>query len=123
MIRRPPRSTHCISSAASDVYKRQLYISPLLAWYCFCDSLLFTITVQLGEYTFVRVFRLGLGFEGGPAFMSEGLIVSQKLLQRLLDVSGLESPRLDLKVDIFLAAVEGVLLNAFERVVCSSSGC
>jgi len=25
MIRRPPRSTHCISSAASDVYKRQLY--------------------------------------------------------------------------------------------------
>eukprot|EP00826_Nyctotherus_ovalis_P033389 TRINITY_DN2702_c0_g3_i6.p1 TRINITY_DN2702_c0_g3~~TRINITY_DN2702_c0_g3_i6.p1 ORF type:complete len:255 (+),score=10.21 TRINITY_DN2702_c0_g3_i6:23-766(+) len=29
MIRRPPRSTHCISSAASDVYKRQeLYIMP-----------------------------------------------------------------------------------------------
>ena len=28
MIRRPPRSTHCISSAASDVYKRQQkYIS------------------------------------------------------------------------------------------------
>eukprot|EP00825_Cyclidium_porcatum_P023496 TRINITY_DN2587_c0_g2_i6.p1 TRINITY_DN2587_c0_g2~~TRINITY_DN2587_c0_g2_i6.p1 ORF type:complete len:109 (-),score=26.64 TRINITY_DN2587_c0_g2_i6:9-335(-) len=28
MIRRPPRSTHCISSAASDVYKRQfLYCS------------------------------------------------------------------------------------------------
>eukprot|EP00826_Nyctotherus_ovalis_P011313 TRINITY_DN12950_c0_g4_i1.p2 TRINITY_DN12950_c0_g4~~TRINITY_DN12950_c0_g4_i1.p2 ORF type:complete len:163 (+),score=12.15 TRINITY_DN12950_c0_g4_i1:23-490(+) len=25
MIRRPPRSTHCISSAASDVYKRQLW--------------------------------------------------------------------------------------------------
>jgi len=25
MIRRPPRSTHCISSAASDVYKRQQY--------------------------------------------------------------------------------------------------
>ena len=24
MIRRPPKSTHCISSAASDVYKRQL---------------------------------------------------------------------------------------------------
>eukprot|EP00969_Alexandrium_andersonii_P009945 434255-Alexandrium_andersonii.AAC.1 len=23
MIRRPPRSTHCTSSAASDVYKRQ----------------------------------------------------------------------------------------------------
>jgi len=26
MIRRPPRSTHCISSAASDVYKRQAFI-------------------------------------------------------------------------------------------------
>jgi len=26
MIRRPPRSTHCISSAASDVYKRQLQL-------------------------------------------------------------------------------------------------
>ena len=26
MIRRPPRSTHCISSAASDVYKRQVWI-------------------------------------------------------------------------------------------------
>eukprot|EP00826_Nyctotherus_ovalis_P052842 TRINITY_DN6778_c0_g1_i4.p1 TRINITY_DN6778_c0_g1~~TRINITY_DN6778_c0_g1_i4.p1 ORF type:complete len:332 (-),score=67.39 TRINITY_DN6778_c0_g1_i4:273-1244(-) len=26
MIRRPPRSTHCISSAASDVYKRQVLL-------------------------------------------------------------------------------------------------
>ena len=29
MIRRPPRSTHCISSAASDVYKRQGLDEPL----------------------------------------------------------------------------------------------
>ena len=28
MIRRPPRSTHCISSAASDVYKRQGVFQP-----------------------------------------------------------------------------------------------
>ena len=28
MIRRPPRSTHCISSAASDVYKRQVMVGP-----------------------------------------------------------------------------------------------
>ena len=28
MIRRPPRSTHCISSAASDVYKRQSQSRP-----------------------------------------------------------------------------------------------
>ena len=26
MVRRPPRSTHCISSAASDVYKRQVVV-------------------------------------------------------------------------------------------------
>jgi len=31
MIRRPPRSTHCISSAASDVYKRQSKTSPVKA--------------------------------------------------------------------------------------------
>eukprot|EP01098_Paradermamoeba_levis_P008783 TRINITY_DN3628_c0_g1_i2.p1 TRINITY_DN3628_c0_g1~~TRINITY_DN3628_c0_g1_i2.p1 ORF type:complete len:142 (-),score=31.27 TRINITY_DN3628_c0_g1_i2:6-431(-) len=31
MIRRPPRSTHCISSAASDVYKRQIYNNVLSA--------------------------------------------------------------------------------------------
>eukprot|EP00826_Nyctotherus_ovalis_P047159 TRINITY_DN5388_c0_g1_i5.p1 TRINITY_DN5388_c0_g1~~TRINITY_DN5388_c0_g1_i5.p1 ORF type:complete len:159 (-),score=47.95 TRINITY_DN5388_c0_g1_i5:597-1052(-) len=30
MIRRPPRSTHCISSAASDVYKRQVYFRSLI---------------------------------------------------------------------------------------------
>eukprot|EP00825_Cyclidium_porcatum_P045376 TRINITY_DN6889_c0_g1_i1.p1 TRINITY_DN6889_c0_g1~~TRINITY_DN6889_c0_g1_i1.p1 ORF type:complete len:196 (-),score=45.15 TRINITY_DN6889_c0_g1_i1:182-769(-) len=30
MIRRPPRSTHCISSAASDVYKRQALQAPVI---------------------------------------------------------------------------------------------
>jgi len=33
MIRRPPRSTHCISSAASDVYKRQGLNDEIVA-YC-----------------------------------------------------------------------------------------
>jgi len=33
MIRRPPRSTHCISSAASDVYKRQLKRDSILICY------------------------------------------------------------------------------------------
>jgi len=31
MIRRPPRSTHCISSAASDVYKRQIWRCAILS--------------------------------------------------------------------------------------------
>ena len=39
MIRQPPRSTHCISSAASDVYKRQTLGSDemglgLVDWMC-----------------------------------------------------------------------------------------
>eukprot|EP00825_Cyclidium_porcatum_P007656 TRINITY_DN13840_c0_g1_i1.p3 TRINITY_DN13840_c0_g1~~TRINITY_DN13840_c0_g1_i1.p3 ORF type:complete len:180 (-),score=18.68 TRINITY_DN13840_c0_g1_i1:475-1014(-) len=36
MIRRPPRSTHCISSAASDVYKRQ--VSTQSTWAKIVDS-------------------------------------------------------------------------------------
>eukprot|EP00825_Cyclidium_porcatum_P035394 TRINITY_DN3710_c0_g1_i7.p2 TRINITY_DN3710_c0_g1~~TRINITY_DN3710_c0_g1_i7.p2 ORF type:complete len:140 (-),score=22.35 TRINITY_DN3710_c0_g1_i7:94-513(-) len=36
MIRRPPRSTHCISSAASDVYKRQDFFS---VFSCFLQRL------------------------------------------------------------------------------------
>eukprot|EP00825_Cyclidium_porcatum_P048228 TRINITY_DN8031_c0_g1_i1.p3 TRINITY_DN8031_c0_g1~~TRINITY_DN8031_c0_g1_i1.p3 ORF type:complete len:106 (-),score=18.32 TRINITY_DN8031_c0_g1_i1:192-509(-) len=35
MIRRPPRSTHCISSAASDVYKRQLFFMLYLRFFYF----------------------------------------------------------------------------------------
>ena len=34
MIRRPPRSTHCISSAASDVYKRQYQVREAFETYC-----------------------------------------------------------------------------------------
>ena len=37
MIRRPPRSTHCISSAASDVYKRQLINLTLSHKYNMCQ--------------------------------------------------------------------------------------
>eukprot|EP00825_Cyclidium_porcatum_P005823 TRINITY_DN12859_c0_g1_i2.p1 TRINITY_DN12859_c0_g1~~TRINITY_DN12859_c0_g1_i2.p1 ORF type:complete len:126 (-),score=20.69 TRINITY_DN12859_c0_g1_i2:26-403(-) len=44
MIRRPPRSTHCISSAASDVYKRQSIFVSLTtisnAPFCLCISLI-----------------------------------------------------------------------------------
>eukprot|EP00825_Cyclidium_porcatum_P003956 TRINITY_DN11839_c0_g1_i2.p5 TRINITY_DN11839_c0_g1~~TRINITY_DN11839_c0_g1_i2.p5 ORF type:complete len:136 (-),score=20.06 TRINITY_DN11839_c0_g1_i2:1516-1923(-) len=36
MIRRPPRSTHCISSAASDVYKRQMLYF-LIVLNCFAE--------------------------------------------------------------------------------------
>ena len=35
MIRRPPRSTHCISSAASDVYKRQVLYDDYVTFHGF----------------------------------------------------------------------------------------
>ena len=42
MIRRPPRSTHCISSAASDVYKRQELQLCCRIWSkLFCSELVF----------------------------------------------------------------------------------
>eukprot|EP00831_Metopus_contortus_P014492 TRINITY_DN15996_c0_g1_i3.p3 TRINITY_DN15996_c0_g1~~TRINITY_DN15996_c0_g1_i3.p3 ORF type:complete len:116 (-),score=28.32 TRINITY_DN15996_c0_g1_i3:106-453(-) len=42
MIRRPPRSTQGVSSAASDVYKRQVGIVFLLLGYSLCTELLVT---------------------------------------------------------------------------------
>eukprot|EP00825_Cyclidium_porcatum_P011636 TRINITY_DN15991_c0_g1_i1.p2 TRINITY_DN15991_c0_g1~~TRINITY_DN15991_c0_g1_i1.p2 ORF type:complete len:149 (-),score=24.00 TRINITY_DN15991_c0_g1_i1:312-758(-) len=52
MIRRPPRSTHCISSAASDVYKRQ--VSTQSTWVCIillalCDDVKFINTEYCEE--------------------------------------------------------------------------
>eukprot|EP00826_Nyctotherus_ovalis_P053871 TRINITY_DN7031_c0_g1_i10.p1 TRINITY_DN7031_c0_g1~~TRINITY_DN7031_c0_g1_i10.p1 ORF type:complete len:179 (-),score=29.48 TRINITY_DN7031_c0_g1_i10:432-947(-) len=46
MIRRPPRSTHCISSAASDVYKRQKILC-LERGKCFCISIIITKERQI----------------------------------------------------------------------------
>jgi len=56
MIRRPPRSTHCISSAASDVYKRQAFARALVQkpdW-LFLDE----ATSEVDEATEARLYRL-----------------------------------------------------------------
>eukprot|EP00825_Cyclidium_porcatum_P003505 TRINITY_DN11628_c0_g1_i1.p1 TRINITY_DN11628_c0_g1~~TRINITY_DN11628_c0_g1_i1.p1 ORF type:complete len:101 (-),score=27.85 TRINITY_DN11628_c0_g1_i1:41-343(-) len=74
MIRRPPRSTHCISSAASDVYKRQqlmslndflkwlpIFLIPnipnfsmiLQFWFC-ADGIFMIIQFQSVSYTHLR---------------------------------------------------------------------
>ena len=64
MIRRPPRSTHCISSAASDVYKRQMLFSlqvflfaPLVTYcikkYSFRLHLCFSISLMAMTLSFV----------------------------------------------------------------------
>jgi len=49
MIRRPPRSTHCISSAASDVYKRQTLVLAQ-AEFDRAERLLATKVVSAEEY-------------------------------------------------------------------------
>eukprot|EP00826_Nyctotherus_ovalis_P052697 TRINITY_DN673_c0_g1_i3.p1 TRINITY_DN673_c0_g1~~TRINITY_DN673_c0_g1_i3.p1 ORF type:complete len:120 (+),score=44.09 TRINITY_DN673_c0_g1_i3:25-360(+) len=57
MIRRPPRSTQSRSSAASDVYKRQVYKSPLYyACVVLCALLTFTIDhfIQIWEFHIVQ---------------------------------------------------------------------
>eukprot|EP00826_Nyctotherus_ovalis_P033819 TRINITY_DN2757_c0_g5_i1.p1 TRINITY_DN2757_c0_g5~~TRINITY_DN2757_c0_g5_i1.p1 ORF type:complete len:102 (+),score=14.96 TRINITY_DN2757_c0_g5_i1:23-307(+) len=50
MIRRPPRSTHCISSAASDVYKRQL-----------CSSFSLTVSSSFSAWSFLMSSSFLLG--------------------------------------------------------------
>eukprot|EP00825_Cyclidium_porcatum_P002113 TRINITY_DN10979_c0_g1_i2.p3 TRINITY_DN10979_c0_g1~~TRINITY_DN10979_c0_g1_i2.p3 ORF type:complete len:102 (+),score=17.88 TRINITY_DN10979_c0_g1_i2:130-435(+) len=47
MIRRPPRSTHCISSAASDVYKRQLFM--VVAAQAQTPAITMTTTTTIGS--------------------------------------------------------------------------
>eukprot|EP00825_Cyclidium_porcatum_P013034 TRINITY_DN1681_c0_g1_i1.p3 TRINITY_DN1681_c0_g1~~TRINITY_DN1681_c0_g1_i1.p3 ORF type:complete len:257 (+),score=20.39 TRINITY_DN1681_c0_g1_i1:119-889(+) len=49
MIRRPPRSTHCISSAASDVYKRQIYFFQ----YCIYQLFFYLVT----DYSFTDILQ------------------------------------------------------------------
>jgi len=49
MIRRPPRSTHCISSAASDVYKRQIWGVLGTAWWYFLGMSFEALDYQ-GDY-------------------------------------------------------------------------
>ena len=75
MIRRPPRSTHCISSAASDVYKRQL------PWLCgavmasvggyTCD----TLCARLGPRWGCRIPAI-TGLLGAGLFLYAGLYAS-----------------------------------------------
>src|SRR5665811_1353159 len=58
MIRRPPRSTRVRSSAASDVYKRQVDGDTTFLWQS--ALLLVGISVVQGAFTFVRSFNINV---------------------------------------------------------------
>eukprot|EP00825_Cyclidium_porcatum_P008612 TRINITY_DN1429_c0_g4_i1.p1 TRINITY_DN1429_c0_g4~~TRINITY_DN1429_c0_g4_i1.p1 ORF type:complete len:297 (-),score=70.19 TRINITY_DN1429_c0_g4_i1:280-1170(-) len=81
MIRRPPRSTHCISSAASDVYKRQ--VSTQSTW----DLLIILILLNLEKKRYLSTFMenqsqkklvvisgasSGIGMETAKVFSKKG---------------------------------------------------
>jgi len=61
MIRRPPRSTHCISSAASDVYKRQILGEKHVGITIACLDGEGRILVQLRRH---RIFDKGWSLSG-----------------------------------------------------------
>ena len=52
MIRRPPRSTHCISSAASDVYKRQFIYG------LFIQGFLFLLLMRMKNPSVFLIFTI-----------------------------------------------------------------
>ena len=64
MIRRPPRSTHCISSAASDVYKRQAYEGVDSCWINFFDPDKLAKDLDLPENEQI-VCLIDLGYANG----------------------------------------------------------
>eukprot|EP00825_Cyclidium_porcatum_P009395 TRINITY_DN14787_c0_g1_i1.p1 TRINITY_DN14787_c0_g1~~TRINITY_DN14787_c0_g1_i1.p1 ORF type:complete len:118 (+),score=20.94 TRINITY_DN14787_c0_g1_i1:83-436(+) len=61
MIRRPPRSTHCISSAASDVYKRQvqiqLFLHQRLSYFYFLSFIFYLLLAFSPFFNFFMVPR------------------------------------------------------------------
>ena len=79
MIRRPPRSTHCISSAASDVYKRQKQACYLSG--CTSHQLRYWDKVKLVTPT----IQSSKGKPGVPKLYSFRDIVSLRVIKTLLD--------------------------------------
>ena len=91
MIRRPPRSTHCISSAASDVYKRQnleykktailvliaiIYGATILKVGYFLTTSLFLVASYyfLGERRWLLMFLLSFPFVAAFMFLLHGIL-------------------------------------------------
>src|SRR5450756_2648647 len=69
MIRRPPRSTQSRSSAASDVYKRQV----MLALACLKNLPLYNTRTHQGEWLFTQAQRTGIFELNGKTYGLMGM--------------------------------------------------
>ena len=83
MIRRPPRSTHCISSAASDVYKRQEQ-----SWIPFTQGCIVPSLVEIGLVVLEKKFTTTpktttSTMKDNDKFWSEKLTLALSLLGEL----------------------------------------
>eukprot|EP00825_Cyclidium_porcatum_P037715 TRINITY_DN4215_c0_g1_i1.p2 TRINITY_DN4215_c0_g1~~TRINITY_DN4215_c0_g1_i1.p2 ORF type:complete len:102 (+),score=25.76 TRINITY_DN4215_c0_g1_i1:143-448(+) len=72
MIRRPPRSTHCISSAASDVYKRQ---------YIYCVGMFIITSFQINKQNKQKNIKIKIKY------------ISKKLLNKFFVIDGFDRNR------------------------------
>eukprot|EP00825_Cyclidium_porcatum_P006391 TRINITY_DN1316_c0_g1_i1.p1 TRINITY_DN1316_c0_g1~~TRINITY_DN1316_c0_g1_i1.p1 ORF type:complete len:146 (+),score=27.71 TRINITY_DN1316_c0_g1_i1:95-532(+) len=108
MIRRPPRSTHCISSAASDVYKRQIlasleFISRLygihltqdrIYWSCLNNGHDYDYSQEWGNLLFrmtTKGNQVFCSINGKEVFsFTKGIRVVSDLEGKILEVVGIE---------------------------------
>ena len=85
MIRRPPRSTHCISSAASDVYKRQAqHADALVARLDDEHTFVPNAVLEMLSNRLPRFLALGIDFNPATTGLdSTCRVVRRRLLARL----------------------------------------
>ena len=126
MIRRPPRSTHCISSAASDVYKRQVIICH--------DSTLDRTTNRTGRYDDLTAADLA-GIDAGgwfsPRFVGEPLPTLSDLIDLMNDAglnANIEIKPNETGKEATLRLIDGVIaqlerLRPDVKVIVSSFSC
>eukprot|EP00826_Nyctotherus_ovalis_P042196 TRINITY_DN4314_c0_g1_i3.p1 TRINITY_DN4314_c0_g1~~TRINITY_DN4314_c0_g1_i3.p1 ORF type:complete len:132 (-),score=11.44 TRINITY_DN4314_c0_g1_i3:331-702(-) len=77
MLRRPPRSTHCISSAASDVYKRQVKMRYVLCHY----KLVFELNVMFQDKKLYETSRKTISNKPTSRIKSSAFHLTNMLLK------------------------------------------
>ena len=113
MIRRPPRSTPLYSSAASDVYKRQLFVGRLVVFcartelaalyqseYVICDG-----TFEMAPNTAYQLYTFH-GFVNGEALPLAWTLLPNKTQSTYIEV---------------FTAIRSGLVNAYGDVGCNKT--